>query len=554
MGPIRPSQVGLPSIKEHKHTAEPVSAPLEATDSIPSIKEHTHAAEPATAPLEATDSTTALEEPCEEPPGELIMRLSHRKAEWTPLFRFLRVEMRMGSESQITKHVLRQGLQWHQPAITLHALDELFTALDTEATGVIGFAELVAEVGRVRKLVRQRKLPEPPPLEGHAQRAPVQLTAQELEEMAAGHRRQGELWQAMRELEGALALRIRTPGPRGQSGTGYRVQGTPGPRSQSGLGGQSPAAVECGWNLADVCNTLAMQLLHDNDFAGCCTLLKRAQAYGQANHALYATTLNNFACYHRRQGNLRLALAYLSKAVETEAALTAAGNETHKPADTHLNLCAVYSELHSHHEAMAHAKLALRLLREELGLPIPNAPHGGPLAHLMGRSSSAGVIVSRSGSAVPGYRVQGMGRPGSAVPGPPLSTAQLSSTPPARAARAMTRARPGSAAKDMAKDLPAERVAVWAIALHNLATEQEALGLPAEASRSFAEAASIATSLLGAEHPVALALCEKHSRHELEAEQQLERQLRGRQALLELPPRVTGRGRSAIQRRRGFYH
>ena len=58
----------------------------------------------------------------------------------------------------------------------------------------------------------------------------------------------------------------------------------------------------------------------------------------------------------------------------------------------------------------------------------------------------------------------------------------------------------------ISEDASAERMAVLAIAHHNLAVEQEALRLPQEASRSFGEAAAIASQQLGDDHPVATAL------------------------------------------------
>ena len=66
---------------------------------------------------------------------------------------------------------------------------------------------------------------------------------------------------------------------------------------------------------------------------------------------MFAITLNNLACYHRRRGHLKVALAHLSKAVDIEAHCDGA----HKPADTHLNMCAVQSELANHHGTHAKA-------------------------------------------------------------------------------------------------------------------------------------------------------------------------------------------------------
>ena len=64
-----------------------------------------------------------------------------------------------------------------------------------------------AEVGRVRKLARQGKLPEEQPAQPRPEEGgrPVQMTAQEMEEMAAGLRQQGELWEALRNRAGLVS-------------------------------------------------------------------------------------------------------------------------------------------------------------------------------------------------------------------------------------------------------------------------------------------------------------------------------------------------------------
>ena len=348
----------------------------------------------------------------------------------------------LGAEGQISQSMMRRALAAigvHSPTLG-EQIAECYEVLDPEATGTMSFSELHSELRRVRKLLT----PMSGPATGGAgsrkklqrgssaplQRAPQGFrhedgspyTAVELENAAANFRRQGELGQALRALEAALAYHSRVHGER------------------------SEVAIECSRQVADVCNSLGMQMLQRDDFVGCHALLRRAQARGQGDRAMFAITLNNLACYHRRRGHLKVALAHLSKAVDIESNCDGA----HKPADTHLNLCAVQSELGNHHEAMHHAKLALRLLREELGLPppTPHSPSSG-----LGRGFSASGLLT--GDA------------------PPPS---------------------------------AERMAVLAIAHHNLAVEQEALRLPEEATRSFGEAASIAAQQLGEEHPVATAL------------------------------------------------
>jgi hypothetical protein len=57
-----------------------------------------------------------------------------------------------------------------------------------------------------------------------------------------------------------------------------------------------------------------------------------------------ATTFNNLACYYRRLGKLRTAYNYLSNALEIELKLDSVSTL----ADTHLNLCAVLSQLEKH--------------------------------------------------------------------------------------------------------------------------------------------------------------------------------------------------------------
>ena len=77
---------------------------------------------------------------------------------------------------------------------------------------------------------------------------------------------------------------------------------------------------------------------------------------------LKQVTFNNLACYYRRQGKLHSALSYMQKALRIESRLEKVDN----PADTHLNMCAVLSQLGRHAGALEHAQSALILLQEEL--------------------------------------------------------------------------------------------------------------------------------------------------------------------------------------------
>jgi tetratricopeptide (TPR) repeat protein len=73
-----------------------------------------------------------------------------------------------------------------------------------------------------------------------------------------------------------------------------------------------------------------------------------------------STTYNNLACYYRRTGKLRTALSYLIQALELELRM----EQPTTLADTHLNLCAVLSQLDKHEDAQQHAMLSIILLQD----------------------------------------------------------------------------------------------------------------------------------------------------------------------------------------------
>lgn len=122
------------------------------------------------------------------------------------------------------------------------------------------------------------------------------------------------------------------------------------------------------WNscktVGEMCNLLAMTYLQQEEFPVVLELLKKAEILTEKHPAGRAVTLNNFACYYRRQGNLHKAVTYLSEALKIEAKLDNIPNK----ADTHLNMCAVLSQLGKHQSALQHAQSALIFLHEELQL------------------------------------------------------------------------------------------------------------------------------------------------------------------------------------------
>jgi tetratricopeptide (TPR) repeat protein len=119
-------------------------------------------------------------------------------------------------------------------------------------------------------------------------------------------------------------------------------------------------------------NQLAMVHLSNEAFTDCRDLLKKAEDLllnacdddvirDLPNRSkLLGLTYNNFACFYKRRRQPNVALGYLKKALEAEA------RNDSEPADmagTHLNICAVYSQLGKHQEALEDAQIALGLLK-----------------------------------------------------------------------------------------------------------------------------------------------------------------------------------------------
>jgi len=60
----------------------------------------------------------------------------------------------------------------------------------------------------------------------------------------------------------------------------------------------------------------------------------------QQIYRLVGITLNNLGCFYRRSNMPQVALKYLKKALQIESATA---NDTTSMAETHLNICAIYS-------------------------------------------------------------------------------------------------------------------------------------------------------------------------------------------------------------------
>ena len=89
-------------------------------------------------------------------------------------------------------------------------------------------------------------------------------------------------------------------------------------------------------------------------------MLKKSEELCENNELGQAMTFNNMACYYRRIGKMRTALNFLQRALTIESRL----QRPETQADTHLNICAVLSQLNKHELALNHAMSAVILLQE----------------------------------------------------------------------------------------------------------------------------------------------------------------------------------------------
>ena len=115
-------------------------------------------------------------------------------------------------------------------------------------------------------------------------------------------------------------------------------------------------------------NTGGMMALQAGNFKLSFKLLRKADVITGKDGPLHASAdrrrlravaLNNLGCFYRRRKKLHSSLRCLERALELELAID---GPPIAPAGTHLNICAVLSELRHHEAALVHANAALSLL------------------------------------------------------------------------------------------------------------------------------------------------------------------------------------------------
>lgn len=249
------------------------------------------------------------------------------------------------------------------------------------------------------------------------------LALQRLDDRSTQLQREGKYTEALECMEKGLVLR------------------------QHFFGAASDEVRQACKTVGEMCNLLAMTYLQQGAFPVVLELLKKAEILTEKHAAARAVTLNNFACLYRRQGNLHRALTYLTDALQIEAKLENVPNR----ADTHLNMCAVLSQLGKHQSALGHAQSALILLHEELHLS---------------SSSNSNNNNNNNGS-----------------------------SPPRRAG--------GDQQMDASK---LDRVAVLGIAYHNVGVEHEFFKNFEQSLQSYKKGVELASKYLGESHGIVVTL------------------------------------------------
>lgn len=216
-------------------------------------------------------------------------------------------------------------------------------------------------------------------------------------------------------------------------------------------------------NLVSLYNSMGVKLMDARSYEDALSALRKAEALvEQASRwpggseavrtRLMVITYNNLGCLFRRRSAPAEALLYLNRAL---AAGQGSPPNTRSAAATHLNICAAYTSLKRHREALGHAERAALMVQRDL-FAAPAAAHRSG-AHFHEGLAAVGARLAAADS---------------------------------HAARRAVR----------------DAAGVLSMAYHNAALAHERLGTLTEARVSFARARAVADRLLGPKTHTAVTL------------------------------------------------
>lgn len=114
--------------------------------------------------------------------------------------------------------------------------------------------------------------------------------------------------------------------------------------------------------MCSIANLHSLNLLRLGDLTEALRWLRQCESLSENNDRCKAITYNNLACYYKTTGQPRSALIYLEKAIELEGSM----EDLSFKADTHLNTCAVLSQMGRHDLAMHYAQNAIMIVQASL--------------------------------------------------------------------------------------------------------------------------------------------------------------------------------------------
>jgi tetratricopeptide (TPR) repeat protein len=254
-------------------------------------------------------------------------------------------------------------------------------------------------------------------------------------------------------------------------------------------------------SVGEMCNFLAMTYLQEDEFDITLELLKKAEVLTERHRVVRAITYNNLGCYYRKRGKLRTALSYIRKALTLEASMSHSAKSYFLPrfvltpslssycpisisrADTHLNMCTILSEVGRHDKALQHARTALKLLLLELFGP-----------HSAAAQQQETQVVEHEGDQVEKPKEETKAGDGKQESGEEAKEGEE-----------------GDGKEEEGAALPPDRVAVLAIAYHNLAVQQEFLRKYKGSLSSYEKACKVMTTHLGEDHPLVKSLTDSYN-------------------------------------------
>lgn len=260
---------------------------------------------------------------------------------------------------------------------------------------------------------------------------------------------------------------------------------------------------DCAKDLTLQYSVVAMDLIRGGDTVESLKLLEKAQILSSSEvlfpeelprKQLLAVMYNNFGCYYKFLSKLHTAWKYLQKALLIESTVPGC----HNPAGTHLNVCALLSQMGRHRGALHHAQNAIHALKQEREKLAAERAMQDAL-----RIAARGRVAATSDDAASDASGRSEGSSTRRRPEVSSSNTSLDSAGAHRAGSVAPFQYPADldgAQVGQAAETDVNKSCLMVIALYNAAVELEHLSSLPDAVEYYQEALQVATSELGSDH------------------------------------------------------